>query len=140
MNFDNEDYYNGEKKMNRKDWDFEYTTKVLADAAAIKRDYRHSRVEWWQEQYDKLMLEVKDCGLEVSESVANSYSTSAGRGPKVMVRTDLQDKLSEAHERIRKHQEAEREYDGWVQVLDAQSPHDKLKLKHADWLFFFGRD
>ena len=137
MNFD--DNY-GEGKMNRKDWEFEYTTKFLADAAAIKRDYRHSRAEWWQEAYDKLMVEVKDSGLEVSESVASNYSNSGGRGPKVMVRNDLQDKLSEAHDRIRKHLEAEREYDGWVQVLEAQPPTDKLKLKHADWLFFFGRD
>ena len=137
MNFD--DNY-GENKMNRKDWEFEYTTKFLADAAAIKRDYRQSRMEWWEAKKSELMVEVKESGLEVSESVANAYSSSGGRGPQVMVRADLQTKLTECHDRIRKHLEAEREYDGWVQVLEAQPPTDKLKLKHADWLFFFGRD
>jgi len=128
------------ENVNRKDWEFEYTAKQLADAAAIKRDYRQSRVEWWEAKKAELMIEVKESGLEVSESVAQSYSSNAGRGPQVLVRADLQTKLSECHERIQKHSAAVREYDGWTQVLESQNPHDKLKLKHADWLFFFGRD
>jgi pyridoxine/pyridoxamine 5'-phosphate oxidase len=134
------DYRNNGDKMNRKDWEFEYTAKELANAAELKRNHRESRVEWWEKKRDEVMLEVKETGLEVNESLANSYTSSAGRGPQVMVRADLQTKLMECHDRIQKHMSAVREYDGWVQVLDAQDPHNKMKLKHADWLFFFGRD
>lgn len=135
----NHNYRVGEE-VNRKDWEFEYTAEQLANAAAIKRDYRQSRVEWWEKKKEEVMAEVKDTGLEVSESLANSYTSNAGRGPQVMVRADLQTKLMECHDRIQKHSSAVREYDGWTQVLESQLPTDKLKLKHADWLFFFGRD
>ena len=126
--------------MNRKDWEFEYTTKQLADAAAIKRDHRQSRVEWWEKQKEAVMAEVKESGLEIQESMANSYNSNAGYAPQLGVKVELQKKLQECHARIQKHLEAVREYDGWMQVLEAQLPTDKLKLKHADWLFFFGRD
>ena len=137
---DGNDYTNSGDKMNRKDWEFEYTAKELADAAALKRDYRQSRVEWWEKQKEEVMKEVKESGLEVSESLANGYTSNVGRGPQVMVRSDLQTKLMECHERIQKHAGAVREYDGWTQVLEAQLPTNKLKLKHADWLFFFGKN
>ena len=128
------------EEVNRKDWEFEYTAKELADAALTKRNYRETRVEWWEQKKNEVMIEVKETGLEVSESLANSYTSNAGRAPQVMVRNDLQTKLGECFDRIQKHTAAAREYDGWMQVLQAQDPINKLKLKHADWLFFFGRD
>jgi len=136
---DYNDYNNGDN-MNRKDWEFEYTAKQLADAAAVKRDHRQSRVEWWEKQKEAVMAEVKESGLEIQESMANSYTSNAGYAPQLGVKVELQKKLQECHARIQKHLEAVREYDGWMQVLEAQLPTDKLKLKHADWLFFFGRD
>jgi hypothetical protein len=125
--------------MNRKDWEFEYTAKTLADAASSKKAYRESRVEWWKNQQSSLMAEIKENGLEINESVASLYATSASRAPQLTVKADLQQKLSECHAKIREHLEAVREYDGWVQVLNA-NPESRLKLKYGDWLFFFGED
>ena len=38
------------EEVNRKDWEFEYTAKELADAALTKRNYRETRVEWWEQK------------------------------------------------------------------------------------------
>ena len=122
--------------MNRTDWEFEYTAKTLADAAVAKKAYRQERADWWEAEQKKLMAEVRESGLEINESVASQYATSATRGPQLSVRSDLQQKLAECHTKIREHLSAVREYDGWAQVLTA-NPEARLKLKHGDWLFFF---
>lgn len=130
-------YFDGET-MNRNNWEFEYTAKTLADAADKKASFREGREAWWRDQYAKVMTEVKESGIEVSESVAASYSNSTRvSGPQVMVRTDLQSKLSECHQKIKIHNQAARDYRGWSQVLKANS-EARLKLKHGDWLYFFG--
>lgn len=124
---------------NRAEWEFEYTASKLAEGAAKQKEFRIGRVEWWTEAKAMVMAEVKESGLEVSESVAagiSNYTQMAG--PQVMVRGDLQKKLSECHTKIQTHQQAADEYDGWVQVL-AANPEARLKLTHADWLFFFGK-
>ncbi len=126
---------------NRDGWEFEYTASKLAEGAAKQKDFRLGRVAWWTEAKAKVMAEVKESGLEVSESVAASisnYASTQMAGPKVMVRADLQQKLSECHTKIQTHQQAADEYDGWVQVL-AANPEARLKLTQADWLYFFGK-
>lgn len=126
---------------NRDEWEFEYTARNLAAGAKAQREFRLGRVMWWTEAKAKIMAEVKESGLEISESVAASisnYATSAMAGPQVMVRADLQKKLSECHGKIQSHQQAADEYDGWVQVLDA-NPDNRLKLTQGDWLYFFGK-
>ena len=131
MNFENG------KDLNRTCWEFEYKASVLANAAMAKKAYRQQRADWWQEKQQEVMAEVKESGIEISESVAANYATNAGRGPQMVVRSDLQNKLQECHGKIREHLQAVREYDGWFQVLSA-NPESILKLKHSDWLFFFG--
>lgn len=122
----------------RKDWTFEYTARDLAVAAVKQRDDRLDRKKRWEGKYGEVMVEVKASGIEVSESLANSISNSTyGRGPQVMVRADLQTKLSECHTRIQTHDNAAREYDAWSLVLAANA-EARLKLNHADWLYFFG--
>lgn len=127
--------------MNRQEWEFEYTAAKLADAARKQRDYRESRVVFWKEKYAEVMKEVREAGIEVSESVAagvsNTYSTKMV-GPQVMVRHDLQTKLTECHSKVQEHERASREYNGWAQVLDA-NPETRLRLHHDDWLYFFGK-
>ena len=123
----------------RDEWEFEYTASKLAEGAAKQKDFRLGRVTWWKEAQAKVMAEVKESGLEVSESVAASISNyTQMAGPQVMVRGDLQKKLSECHTKIQSHQQAADEYDGWVQVLSA-NPESRLKLTQADWLYFFGK-
>ena len=96
MNFDNMGLNKGDA-MNRNDWEFEYTAKALADAAVAKKVYRQERADWWEGEQKKLMAEVRESGLEINESVASQYATSATRGPQLSVRSDLQQKLAECH-------------------------------------------
>ncbi len=126
---------------NRSKWEFEYTAKVLAEGARKQMDFRRERVAQWTAAKDKAMTEVRESGIEVSESMAESfanYGQTTAMGPKVMVRADLQSKLTECHGKIRQHAQAAAEYDGWVQFLEA-NPEARVKLTQADWLYFFGK-
>lgn len=125
----------------RYEWEFEYSAKDLMEGAIKQKEFRVGRVQWWTEQKAAVMREIQESGIEISESVAalnylSNQSTIHGE-PKVMVRTDLQRKLSECHEKIQSHRKAANEYDGWIQVLSANSKAN-LKLTHDDWLYFFG--
>jgi histidinol-phosphate/aromatic aminotransferase/cobyric acid decarboxylase-like protein len=125
----------------RDEWEFEYTASTLAKGATDQRAFRLGRVEWWKEAKAKVMAEVRESGLEISESVAaqiSNYATTAMNGPQISVRADLQKKLAECHGKIQSHQQAADEYDGWVQVLSANA-EARLKLTQADWLYFFGK-
>lgn len=128
--------------MNRDDWEFEYTASTLAAAAKAQRDHRTSRVAAWEAKKAETMAKIKESGLTVDESMAESmtnYTTSAaGRGAQIMVDTTLQRDLTECVSKIRTHRAAATEYDAWAQVLDA-NPEARLKLKHNDWQFFFGK-
>lgn len=124
----------------RDEWEFEYTASKLADGAEKQREFRVGRVAWWREAKERVMAEVREAGIEISESVAaqiSNYQTGS-IGPQVMVRADLQKKLTECHQKIQSHQQAADEYDGWIQVLRA-NPEQRLKLTQADWLYFFGK-
>lgn len=130
-------------EMNRQDWEFEYTASALATAAIAQRDFRHGRVKVWEAEKEKVLQKIKDTGLTVHEGVAagmTSYTTSnAGhQGARVMVDSTLQNDLNECVTKIQTHRAAGTDYDGWVQVLEA-NPEAILKLKHADWMFFFGK-
>lgn len=126
---------------NRDNWEFEYTASKLAEGAEKQKAHRLSRVLAWTEAKDKVMAEVKESGIEVSESAAadmKSYHSTQSAGPRVTVRHDLQAKLTECHQKIESHRAAAAEYDGWVQVLTA-NPESRLKLTQSDWLYFFGK-
>jgi len=129
--------FNVNTKSNRIDWEFEYTASVLAAAATEKKAYRQGRADWWEEKQKEVIAEIKESGLEFNESLAVSYASTAGRAPQLAVKADLQNKIKECHEKIHEHLSAVYEYDGWVQVLSA-NPDSRMKLKHGDWLFFFG--
>lgn len=125
--------------MQRDHWQFTFTAKKVADGAAAKRRHHQERLKFWEEAKAKVMAEVKESGIEVSESEAGAaYSNrSRGYGPQVMVRNDLQVRLSECHEKILEHSGKAREYAGWVEVLEG-NPAASLTLHADDYLFFFG--
>ena len=125
----------------RDEWEFEYTASKLAEGAAAQKAFRLCRMAWWTEAKEKVMAEVKDTGLEVTESIAagiSNYASTQMAGPQITVRADLQKKLAECHSKIQSHKQAADEYDGWVQVLGA-NPENRMKLTQADWLYFFGK-
>ena len=53
------------------------------------------------------------------------------------MKDDYQRQLTECHQKIQEHSSKAKEYDGWVQVLSANS-EDRCVLDVDDWLFFFG--
>lgn len=126
--------------MNRNDWEFEYTASALARAAASQRDHRNERVSVWEGKKAEIMEKIKSSGLSVHEGVAASLSnyTSGNQDAQVMVDATLQRDLTECVQKIQTHRAMATQYDGWVQVLEA-NPESRLKLKHEDWMFFFGK-
>lgn len=131
-------------------WEFPYLAAELAVAAQTQKKFREDRVAFWKQKYEEVLKEIRESGVEVTESIAtelrrqSDYRLSNTRatmnnGPRVSIRSDLAEKLHEAHERIEHHQEKVFEYDGWIQVLTARG-NQELKLLHKDWLYFFGRD
>lgn len=127
---------------NRPFWEFDYTARDIAKGAEQQRDHRRSRIDAWTQAKANVMTEIRESGIEVSESMAvdmKSYSNTSGNvGPQVLVRADLQRKLTECHQKIQSHTRAAAEYDGWVQVLLANA-ESRLKLTQSDWLYFFGK-
>lgn len=144
MGMDRDAYqFDGDTSMNRDKWEFQYTARNLADAARRQRDFRNERVKAWEEKKAEVMAKVKETGLTVDESVADQFVnyTQAGlgwRGAQIMVDVTLQKDLSECVTKIREHRDAAKEYDSWLQVLDAH-PESRMSLKLNDWMFFFGK-
>jgi histidinol-phosphate/aromatic aminotransferase/cobyric acid decarboxylase-like protein len=126
---------------NRDEWEFEYTASKLAEGAIAQKQFRESRVAWWTDTYNKVMAEIKEAGILVTESSAvgsSSYANTKAIAPSASIDQRLQAKLTEAHTKIQQHQHGAAEYDGWIQVLSA-NPEARLKLTQADWLYFFGK-
>lgn len=128
----------------RQKWEFEYTARVLAYAAHEQKNYRDKRVLVWTEKKEEIMAKIRTSGLEIHESVAEkmsgtNYSNALrGHGVSISVDDTLQQDINEAMEKIKTHRELAQSYDAWIQMLEA-NPEARLKLTHADWMFFFGR-
>lgn len=119
-------------------WEFEFTASKLAEGATAKKSHHEDRLKFWEESKAKVMADVKEGGIEVNESMANQYSNkSASFEPQVMVRNDLQTRLTECHRKLQEHSGKVREYDGWIQVLKG-NPESRMKLNSDDYLYFFG--
>ena len=128
-------------EMNRDDWEFDYTASVLATAAETQRDYRWTRVTEWESQKEIVMARIKESGLTIHETVAagmQNYTTSNVGGPQIMIDATMQRDLNECASKIAIHRNSATEYDSWAQVLNA-NPAARLKLKHNDWMYFFGK-
>lgn len=121
----------------RKEWEFKYTAKKLAEGARTKMAFHEGRLEFWKGAKEKVMAEISEAGIEVSESSAG-YSNSSAMTPQVMVRNDLQRKLTESHQKIIEHTNHVATYSGWIEVFDA-NPENQLALHADDYLFFFGK-
>ena len=125
----------------RDSWEFEYSAKDLARGATQQKEFRLSRVVVWTKAKEDLLVEVKEKGITITDSVAASlgnYATSAMSGPSIGIDPQFQKKLAECHSKIQAHTQAAAEYDGWVQVLEV-SGDNRYKLNQADWLYFFGK-
>lgn len=129
--------------MTRDKWVFEYGADVLMQAAAEKVAHHRSRLKWWEEKRDAVMKVVRESGIDISESVAaeyqSGYSNKSGRfGPQITIDATLQSKLVECHGKLLEHNEKISDYEGWRQMLEANSKA-RLLLDQSDWMFFFGK-
>jgi chromosome segregation ATPase len=124
--------------MLRDEWEFQFSAAKLLEGAKAKKKHHEDRLEFWKSAKEKVMAEVKDSGIEVSESMAGSNYTKGAYAPQVMVRADLQQKLTECHRKIDEHYGKAQTYQGWIEVLEANS-NAALQLHSDDYLFFFGR-
>jgi hypothetical protein len=125
--------------MQRDRWQFEFSAAKLQTAARAKKVHHEKRLNFWEEAKGKVMVDVKETGIEISESEAGSSYQNSSRAyePQVMVRADLQTRLSECHGKILEHAKKVRELEGWIQFFGAR-PDAMLPLNADDYLFFFG--
>lgn len=126
--------------MQRDKWTFELSSAELAKAAEAKREFHADRLKFWQAAQAKVMADVKEKGLEVSEGIGQMHSnvTRAYSGAQIVIDPTYQRKLNECFEKIEEHREKVSEYAGWVQVLSANSGRN-YQLNADDYLFFFGK-
>lgn len=118
-------------------WEFSYDALVLADAARAKREFHQERHDWWLEQQESVMAEIRQSGIDVHQGVGAQYSNTKV-APLVTVDQTLSRDLAECHERLNFHKSRVVEYDAWEQTLSANGSA-MLKLTHDDWVFFFGK-
>lgn len=126
---------------NRKNWEFEYTAGDLAQAATAKKAFHEETLVFWKQKKNGVVAEVKEKGLEVSESLADLAYTSnlsGGMGARLVVKNEYQEQLNECHAKIVEHTTKVKEYDGWIQMLEANSKN-RISLDIDDYLFFYGR-
>lgn len=136
--------------MLRAKWEFEYTAKNLAMAAEAQKTFRASRVKVWEGKKEEVIAKIKDSGLNVHQSIAESlnfasnnvnalkYSTQHMQGPQITIDATMQRDLDECFAKIQEHTDLRKQYDAWQQVLEGNA-ESRVKLDHDDWMFFFGK-
>ncbi|WP_262966124.1 hypothetical protein [Methylobacter psychrophilus] len=129
--------------MLRKEWKFSYTASRLAEASDLKLKLHQERFAWWKDKKEQVITQIRSDGLEIDENIAlkNTTLTKSGdwnRGTQVTVRDDLKKDLDKCLKKLSYHTGQINDYNGWQQVLNANS-EVRLNLNHDDWLFFFGQ-
>jgi hypothetical protein len=126
--------------MKRNEWTFELKTEQLLDAATAKVAHHTQRLEFWRGAEESVMKEVREKGISVEQSLAgaNYSNKSPGYGPQIVIDETYQRKLNEASTKIREHTQKVSEYDGWCQVLTANTGRT-YQLNADDYLYFFGK-
>lgn len=129
--------------MLRDQWKFRYTAEQLAEAVQQKIQYHDERHTFWNGRREDIVTQIKADGIEVNEKYVLQYGSPKMRdyqqGGDIMIRNDLRKSLTEAYEKLAYHTGRKDTYDGWRQILTANSGLP-LDLDINDWLFFFGRD
>ena len=129
--------------MLRDQWKFRYTAEQLAEAVQQKIQYHDERHAFWNGRRENIVTQIKADGIEVNEKSVLQYASPKMRdyaqSGDIMIRNDLRKSLAEAYEKLAYHTGRKDTYDGWRQILTANSGLP-LDLDINDWLFFFGRD
>ena len=127
--------------MMRAEWEFKFTSDQLAQAAREKVAHHAARLEFWTAAQEKVMQEVRERGLSVEMSLDPRRFDGTSRGsyaPAIVVDETFQRRLNEASDKIKHHKETLAQYEGWVQVLEANGGRT-YPLNADDFLYFFGK-
>jgi Zn ribbon nucleic-acid-binding protein len=127
--------------MRRDAWTFDYAARDLAEAAAKRCTHHQQRTAWWESKKTETLAQIRESGIEISESVATGYSAAnATFGPQLRIKDEVKQALTECFVKIKEHTAAARKYEGWSKFLNA-NPDAELKIDQSDWAFFFdGQD
>lgn len=132
-------------EVNRDEWEFTYTAEAVWRAATEQLAFRKTRIEFWEKAKSKMMTDIRASGINVHESQAEKLQYAAsntGGGPTLTIDPGMQRDLTECVTKLKQHRDAAAGYDGWVQLLKQHRDAAQsmcLKLKHADWMYFFGK-
>lgn len=128
--------------MQRDDWTFSYLGSELLTAAKQKKVMHDQRVEWWTDKKREVMAKIQADGIDITESMVEQYGKTSNAifGPKIVIKTEYQQDLSECFLKIREHTDKSKEYLAWVEMLEAANKHEpfELRLDYDDYQFFFG--
>jgi len=127
-------------------WSFRLPLTEVLTAAERQKKAREDRIAWWTNMGESVMQEIKDSGIEIKESIsfAKMSYNARGHNPQVQIRTDLQDKIIECHDRIKFHKEDLDRYNSWIAFLkvghflnDKAGNTPFMDLTYDDYNFFF---
>lgn len=124
----------------RSEWKFSYAITNLFNAATAKRDHHKSRFDWWTSKRGEVMDQIKEDGLQVSESLVSQYSKTGYAVSEAEVKIDpkFQKQLDECVSKMKHHKSKVDSYQVYVEVLGSRPGGDSLELNVDDWTFFFG--
>jgi len=124
--------------MKRTEWEFEYTAESLLEASEAQFDKREARINYWREGRDKVLGQLKDEGLSVTNWNDEGFSKMSME-PRIDVQFDekLMSRLRECEKYLGKALDEKKEFVMWIQVF-SDSPSSKALQLHAQDVAYFG--
>ena len=127
--------------MKRSEWTFEYTATDLHTAAEQEYQKRAIRADYWKAERQKVMEELKETGLTISQWDAYTGKegiTKTGISNRVDVEFDekLMTRLRNCEHYLEKARNEKSEYKMWMQVFGDTSPSKTFDLHAVDVAYF----
>ena len=91
--------------MKRKEHLFQFTGGEIANAALAEEKYHRERLEWWNGEYEKAVLEAKQSTVEVTE-----YDVTGGKRATVTVSSKATERIGECATKRSNHRIAADEF------------------------------
>lgn len=121
----------------RNDWQFDFTCGAVASAASFESERRDQRIEYWLNEREAIMQEIKDSGLEVEVFGQGMSKMSIESRAEVRIDAKLQERLAKCEEYLRKARQEKKQYEMFANVLSSQPAEKPIKLQPED-VFYFG--